>query len=501
MEITVSLLEMPEEDKEKEEENDTEIDAHVTSSKLETFIDIPELELKITKSDTIDELETVVLEDSSLTEEERARKTNNRPFCTDIKIDVEKSENDVNNPRPADDDSDETLDLDCSSVHSNYNDNLENKVLNSINNTSMKTVTGNSSLLNHVYESESENEDINEVLHDLFNKLEIEMEPNDDLDDRILHFNELPFANCSDNGNTLLTEQIRSDMIRYICDDERPSSSSTNNDLHDSGITSSSSRTSNDHLSSTNNINLRENEDSTIPLQVVALAEGFGVGYMMPLEEMAHHHDNMDYYLTEQYQLDRNNFGDDNELVNDLMTCLVCFESYTGRNILHCYECDCYVCTSCMSEHIETKIFDGVIRIYCAGSSCSRLLSDQMITAFCPNSMPIYIKNRIEVENNPLKKTCPSCHKVEIISDLNDINQRKIKCSSCKLLWCHSCYSPWHSGLSCQRYQKDIVGKGKKALKFWAESKGRHHKNARKCPYCHFYIERISGCDHMKCVR
>merc|ERR1719354_1359900 len=90
----------------------------------------------------------------------------------------------------------------------------------------------------------------------------------------------------------------------------------------------------------------------------------------------------------------------------DMMTCLVCFESFSGKKVLHCYECDLYICLKCMRNHMETKISDGVIRLYCAGDSCSRLLSDQMITAFCPQSMAIFNKYRIEVENNPRKKTC-----------------------------------------------------------------------------------------------
>ena len=337
-------------------------------------------------------------------------------------------------------------------------------------------------------------------------------ESNGDVDLNKLYFHQLPFHNNVSydiDSSDSITDEIQviySDFVTNL------------DDVYDSGITSSNPTASDEPVNSENvNLNLCEirNGEMPIPLQVVALAEGFGlgdsiVGYLDDHDNGDSDSDESDinsvyYYGNEQEATDHvndvNNDHDSYDGKQDMVTCLVCFEAFAGKKVLHCYECDLYICLQCMCNHIETKISDGVIRLYCAGDSCSRLLSDQMISAFCPESMPIFIKNRIEVENNPLKKTCPNCHKVEVISDLNDLNQRQIKCNSCELLWCHSCYTPWHSGLTCHIYQKDVVGVGKKALKFWAKSKGKQTANARKCPSCHFYIERISGCDHMTCNR
>ena len=179
--------------------------------------------------------------------------------------------------------------------------------------------------------------------------------------------------------------------------------------------------------------------------------------------------------------------------------CMICFDNFPLDEMLFCHICELYNCFHCLSSHTDSQILEGKVHLVCGGDSCTRALPDEMISAFSPKLMPIYIKNKVELENNPNMKTCPSCHKVESVSD--KIVERKIRCSLCNVVWCFNCHAPWHSGMTCKSYQNDKVGPGKKALKYWAKSNGRINSNARKCPKCHFYIERISGCDHMTCSK
>lgn len=195
------------------------------------------------------------------------------------------------------------------------------------------------------------------------------------------------------------------------------------------------------------------------------------------------------FFPTEASELDEN---------YDL-TCFICYVNSPHSMMLYCTHCDLYSCYGCFSRHVFSKITEGFVQIYCPGDSCSRVLSDQLLSAFAPNTIPIYMKNRVELENNPNKKTCPGCHKIEVINPQEPKN--KIKCSSCETTWCFPCHAPWHSNMTCEKYKRDVVGPGKKALKYWAKSKLKDSSNARKCPSCHFYIERISGCDHMSCSK
>ena len=195
---------------------------------------------------------------------------------------------------------------------------------------------------------------------------------------------------------------------------------------------------------------------------------------------------------------DMDDWDDSDSHHDEHYECQICYCSYSREDILYCDECETMSCLDCMSLHFVAKIRQGDVRVTCLGHGCLRVLSEQMVAAFAPDLMPLFRKNQIEIENNPLKKTCPSCHKVEKV---NNKNETMVQCADCSLQWCFSCHAPWHKGITCKMFMQDVEGRGKKALKYWAKSKGKENPNARKCPKCQFFIERISGCDHMTCAR
>lgn len=187
---------------------------------------------------------------------------------------------------------------------------------------------------------------------------------------------------------------------------------------------------------------------------------------------------------------------------DELNGCVICFESSELCDSIYCQQCDQQICFSCLKVHIATRVSQGKIVIECPGNiDCSKKLSDQLISAFTPaKTMAIFVKNKVEAEQNPNIKTCPGCHQVEIRTDEKQ-KSIPIKCAFCNMTWCFLCHAPWHSGISCSEYQRDIEGAGKKALKYWAKSKVNGSNNAKKCPTCNHYIERITGCDHMTCSK
>ena len=182
--------------------------------------------------------------------------------------------------------------------------------------------------------------------------------------------------------------------------------------------------------------------------------------------------------------------------------CVVCYCSLRNgsKMSVYCSVCLQHVCTSCMQLHLKAKITEGFVLLRCPGDLCTRILSDDEIELYCNEQLSLYIKNKVDAENNPRRKTCPGCNIVHNFEEPNEIPLHH-KCSSCGLRWCVPCHAPWHNGMTCKTYNKDVVGKGQKALKVWAKGKGKCSANARKCPNCNFFIERISGCDHMICTR
>nr|AFK40132.1 unknown [Lotus japonicus] len=72
------------------------------------------------------------------------------------------------------------------------------------------------------------------------------------------------------------------------------------------------------------------------------------------------------------------------------------------------------------------------------------------------------------------------------------------ECPSCHRLFCAQCMVPWHAGMNCEEFQKSGRVKGEEDLekKFLKLAK---RKKWQRCPKCSFYVQRRSGCEHMKC--
>ena len=180
------------------------------------------------------------------------------------------------------------------------------------------------------------------------------------------------------------------------------------------------------------------------------------------------------------------------------MRCVICYQC--DVTLMKCQLCDQSICSDCMHLHLKAKISEGFILIRCPADYCTRIISNDEIKEHCNELIHLYTKNKVDAENDPRHKTCPGCNLVHHFEEPDEIPLHH-KCGSCGLQWCVKCHAPWHVGISCKKYQKDVVGKGHKALKVWAKGKGLSHANAKKCPSCKFFIERISGCDHMSCSR
>jgi hypothetical protein len=84
------------------------------------------------------------------------------------------------------------------------------------------------------------------------------------------------------------------------------------------------------------------------------------------------------------------------------------------------------------------------------------------------------------------KKFCPTVD-CNTIVDL-PLMTSKTKCPKCKRYFCKQCGLHWHKGMNCQEAEDEIYAE-------WAEG-----KQVSRCPKCRTRIEKISGCDHMRCT-
>ncbi|XP_062021356.1 E3 ubiquitin-protein ligase RSL1-like [Rosa rugosa] len=74
---------------------------------------------------------------------------------------------------------------------------------------------------------------------------------------------------------------------------------------------------------------------------------------------------------------------------------------------------------------------------------------------------------------------------------------RDSECPNCNRMFCAQCKVPWHAGIECAEFKKlknDEKGNEDIMLRNLAQ------KNQwRRCPKCRFYVEKLIGCDTMRC--
>ncbi|CAF4966328.1 unnamed protein product [Rotaria sp. Silwood1] len=69
-----------------------------------------------------------------------------------------------------------------------------------------------------------------------------------------------------------------------------------------------------------------------------------------------------------------------------------------------------------------------------------------------------------------------------------------VTCIKCKKQTCAYHRIKWHIGMTCQEYDQSNISSIDHNTQIWIR------KYSKKCPLCHSFIEKISGCDHMTCT-
>lgn len=185
--------------------------------------------------------------------------------------------------------------------------------------------------------------------------------------------------------------------------------------------------------------------------------------------------------------------------------CMVCFLETNEISIRSC--CSGIICLSCFEAHVRSKIEEAIVKIICPLGNCDNAVTDDEVEELVSEEIfEKYQQFKVEIEQDPLIKTCPGCSRIHHHPDLagstteeeNDERPEELKvtCSKCQLVWCFACQAPWHHGLTCKEFCK-----GDKSLKIWAKNRGQPVRNACRCPKCHVFIQKSSGCDHMSCSR
>ncbi|XP_048228344.1 uncharacterized protein LOC8259039 [Ricinus communis] len=176
--------------------------------------------------------------------------------------------------------------------------------------------------------------------------------------------------------------------------------------------------------------------------------------------------------------------------------CDICVEEKALNDSFNLKGCTHFYCIDCTVRYVTSKLDDNLISISCPGSDCEGMLEPE----YCRQILPQDVFDRWGIAlcesliDGSQKFYCPFKDCSGLLIDDTGMEIEKSECPFCKRSFCVKCKVPWHSELSCKKFQK-LKKKGDDSMLVDLAKR----KNWRRCPKCKYYVEKSVGCFYMKC--
>ncbi|CAK7352290.1 unnamed protein product [Dovyalis caffra] len=176
--------------------------------------------------------------------------------------------------------------------------------------------------------------------------------------------------------------------------------------------------------------------------------------------------------------------------------CEICIERRDLYDSFSLKGCAHFYCIECIIRYVASILDDNRAVISCPASDCPGVLEPEYCRVILPKEVfdrwgIALCESVIDVSK---KLYCPymDCSAL-LVNDTGGEIERSY-CPFCKRAFCVRCMVPWHSDISCRKFQK-LKKKGEDVmLKELAK-----RKKWRRCPKCKYYVEKSMGCFRMKC--
>lgn len=181
--------------------------------------------------------------------------------------------------------------------------------------------------------------------------------------------------------------------------------------------------------------------------------------------------------------------------------------------------CNHIYCAGCLRHFIFSIAAsrEGPFPVLCFGddNNCqqpiplvilSRMLSGDQYRGILENSFLAYIRARPAEYRHCPTADCPQIYRVpwKVMAGKGKGKGKRdlpppppplppIRCPSCFIRICRGCHSVFHEGLTCDEQEEERKG-GDMLFKRWIEKSG-----TKECPGCGARIQKIDGCNHVKC--
>ncbi|KAK9168970.1 hypothetical protein Syun_001110 [Stephania yunnanensis] len=197
-----------------------------------------------------------------------------------------------------------------------------------------------------------------------------------------------------------------------------------------------------------------------------------------------------------------------NNSKNVMENCSICLEDIVVGQMFSIDGCLHRYCFSCMKQHVEVKLLNGVVP-RCPHEKCNSKLdihnSKKFLSPELVDKMMLLLKEESIPVTEKIYCPVPLCSmlmsKKEALECVKGVaagaNQSGIrKCIKCDALFCINCMVPWHKNMNCRDYKRlnphpnaeDAKLKSLANQKLW-----------RQCVKCSHMIELAEGCYHITC--
>lgn len=189
-------------------------------------------------------------------------------------------------------------------------------------------------------------------------------------------------------------------------------------------------------------------------------------------------------------------------------TCVICLEEIDQDKMFTIDGCLHKYCFSCMKQHVEAKLHNGMIP-KCPHENCKYELNVNSCEKFLTPKLVEIMKQRLREASIPVaeKVYCPypRCSALMSKGEVSDFAKKENiharmfgarKCLKCHGLFCFNCRVPWHKSMTCTEYKKSSLYPRSEDAKL----KSLATQNLwRQCLKCNHMIELAQGCYHMTC--
>ncbi|XWS71331.1 hypothetical protein CRYUN_Cryun03dG0129100 [Craigia yunnanensis] len=189
-------------------------------------------------------------------------------------------------------------------------------------------------------------------------------------------------------------------------------------------------------------------------------------------------------------------------------TCVICFEDIVAAQMFSVDGCFHRYCCSCMKQHVEVKLLNGMVAS-CPHEGCnSEVTIDSCGKFLDPNLVEIMSNRKNEASIAVSEKVYCAFPRCSALMSKNEVLQYTKtvylgaeqsgarKCVKCHQFFCIYCKVPWHYDMTCYDYKRSNPHQAKEdamlnslaTKKLW-----------RQCIKCKNMVELAEGCYHITC--